>query len=1240
MVSFDVNMNTGRVIMSFDEPVRALTLLANNLTFVSSDIGSVVSFVLGRSVSSRTTTNGLRIGFTLDGEDLDQLKANSSLFSERNNSFLTFGSPLIQDMRRMAIQFVSAVQARDFTTDNVPPTLTQFTRLSLNDGNLRLSFSEPVDRTSVIPSLIRIQQSRIGGTGIQLSGGIITDFSADRRQLLIALTENDITSLKLQTTLATNAGNSHLSIQAGALKDIAGNNLTVVPSTSAVAVADYVFDSTAPELTGWSLDMDMSTLNLTFNDVMNRDSLTPEHITLHSWANGTDTANNYNLRGGSTTSMDGYVIVVQITNNDLNGIKQRAGLATSRDNSFISINSQLINDQVPLAVTSITPAFAVQATNFTEDITQPRLVAFNISLVTRRLTLDFSETVNITSLRQTGLVLQNQPNTLFAGALMLRLTGGIATPAVAAARFDLELVKADIDGLKQIIGLGSDVNNTYLAIADNAITDMAGNFIVEIPTTNATRVSDHLPDDTLPTLDAVAFDLNSGTLSLTFSETVHALSLITRRVTIRNQQSALGSSRTLEGGVVSSTNSTVVNVTLTARDLNAIKSNPTLATTRNTTFVTLSASAIQDMNANLIDGILDTSAVLVSRFINDTTAPTLSSFDFDPGLSELRLTFSETINAGLFQPNNITLKSNGVGVSFTSVKLSGGTFDSGNNSIAVRLMLDTADINSVKRNTGLGTSSDNTYIAFPPQLVVDMFGNPVEEVTFNASLQVLNFIPDTVAPVLQRFVIDLDQGFIELSFSESVLISSFSPEAITVQSNGTINVTDFRTLTGFARVNSTNGPILKFFLNVADLDYIKSRPNLASGIGNTFISFASSLITDMASRPVSERSNTSALPVLRTGFTGDNTEPRLTGFSLRMNSSNPSKPPLILVLTFSEYVNDKEIIATRFTLQPLQNNTNASQSYQLTASGNVSRISETVLELSIDAVDLAAIRLRQPLAQTISSSYISILAGAIKDAFGNELAAVPASNATQATFSTADLVPPAISRYTLDLNTNQLILTMTEDILANRLAPSRITLQGTETSNMLSVTLSNATLATVSSATVTFSILLSDQNIIKQQDKLAFSMDSTYLSVTRGYVLDIAENEANAITTDRALRVATYIRDSVRPKLDRWDLNLNTRHITLYFDQIVNISTLQTTEFTIQQGRISGGQSYQLKGGRLLTTSFNSSLVFEVLNTDANSIKELTSLAVDNSSAYLVAPSTSIQDMAGEILCIHLFSCS
>ena len=733
MTGFNVNMNTGLLTLSFDEPVNHLELTPEDLTLVGSASAGATSHKV--TSATRPSTSGLTLLTTLRAVDLTPVKANKALFISRATSFLNYTSSLVKDMSGNDVRFLSPVTVRTFTQDNVDPTVDKFDLLSMNAGQLRISFLEPVDATSLIPSRITIQAAQNSTSAtekVTLTGGTATDFTADRQHLEINLVQSDITRLKLLVGLATSTANSFLSVEAGAVKDIAGNDVEPVLASAGRPAQLFVEDRTNPSLTNWTLDMNTGKVTLIFDDVMKAPSLNAIHITLQGDGRGAITANTFRLRGSSTSSPDGYTITVDLSSSDTNEIKQRMGLATSLADSFISLTAQAIENQVRLAIIAILPGRAKQAAAYTPDTNSPSLSAFNLSLAAGQLTLEFNETVNISSLQPTELVLQSAANNAAEGVKRLTLTGGTASLSVTGVRFDLRLVKNDVDRLTQLIGLGTSVSDTYLAFSTRAISDVQGNPVVAVPGTAAKQADTHLRDQTKPTLQSVALDLDNGELTLTFSETIHAESVDTAKIDIRASQTMGAASRQLTGGTVSSNNSTDVIITLTTADLDALNAVRGLATGTANTFITLRAGAVTDMSGNKIDGIIEISGVQATSVEGEITSPTLTSFKFSPGVSQLEMTFSETLNASSFDPTQITLKS-GAAVSASQYKLTGGTSPQ-TNSPVITITLSKTDIDAIKADSTLATSAANTFISITSDLVSDMSGNPVTAVLANASL--------------------------------------------------------------------------------------------------------------------------------------------------------------------------------------------------------------------------------------------------------------------------------------------------------------------------------------------------------------------------------------------------------------------------------------------------------------------------------------------------------------------------
>lgn len=94
----------------------------------------------------------------------------------------------------------------------------------------------------------------------------------------------------------------------------------------------------------------------------------------------------------------------------------------------------------------------------------------------------------------------------------------------------------DLNTLKRLRNLASHPsgNNTYLHFSSNFITDMRSNLIVPIANIAGKKVYSFIEDQTSPTLDAFELDLDSGNLTMTFSETVDSLTFISSEMTLQS----------------------------------------------------------------------------------------------------------------------------------------------------------------------------------------------------------------------------------------------------------------------------------------------------------------------------------------------------------------------------------------------------------------------------------------------------------------------------------------------------------------------------------------------------------------------------------------------------------------------------------------------------------------------------------------------------------------------------------
>ena len=255
----------------------------------------------------------------------------------------------------------------------------------------------------------------------------------------IALNADDVREIKLKTDLATKKEDSYIAIGYGSFVDMSGNK---VKSVSSALVASYFKDITPPNLLRYNFDLNTGRMSLTFDDVVLRSSFDPTGLTLQNSRLGNDSFNKYTLTGGSSPSDNGYVIELILAKIDFDEIKRRDGLARScsKETTYVTLRSELIEDVAAVPVTSIVSDRGLQVSNCTPDTTRPHVVDFSVDLTKEIIHLRFSETVNILKLKLSEITIQNEKN-YTSSTVAFSLTGGRPDPDVAAVEFSVYLTQ-------------------------------------------------------------------------------------------------------------------------------------------------------------------------------------------------------------------------------------------------------------------------------------------------------------------------------------------------------------------------------------------------------------------------------------------------------------------------------------------------------------------------------------------------------------------------------------------------------------------------------------------------------------------------------------------------------------------------------------------------------------------------------------------------------------------------------
>ena len=223
--------------------------------------------------------------------------------------------------------------------------------------------------------------------------------------------------------------------------------------------------------------------------------------------------------------------------------------------------------------------------------------------------------------------------------------------------------------------------------------------------------------------------------------------------------------------------------------------------------------------------VSDGNVLQASQFFADVTRPNMTDFDFDLDNGVLTLLFDETLNTSSLVLTDINLQSTMTSRT-VSVQLTGGSVDRSSDTHNISVTLSLADLNEVKRLAVCTQPSRLLHF-----LCANVRQGRFLQRNFPQSCRCqrnLCEISSTTRPPpeLQRFVhFNLELGTAELSFSETVLVSSLNYSLLTLQQLSGSGSLGIVTLSG-GSTTSTDGTVVLVKLPKADLDSVKLETQL------------------------------------------------------------------------------------------------------------------------------------------------------------------------------------------------------------------------------------------------------------------------------------------------------------------------------------------------------------------------------------------------------------------------------
>ena len=356
-----------------------------------------------------------------------------------------------------------------------------------------------------------------------LTGGDASYADERKQQIIVALNRPDLHILKLNTTITTDKSSTYIAFNSSTLSDFSDNSVVPISLFNATKTDNFINDETPPIFEAFDLDLNQGTVTLSFNDVMDIQSLDPTQIL---FANAPGSNISYNLYGNYYNAVpnelwDHYHVTFTLTTDDLNAIKINTELATNPNKTYASVTEDVAVDIYEQNTNAISSDF-LQVQMIREDMTSPQLLNFSLDIDSGILDLTFDEPVLPSSIVFQNITIHNKYNRSDQSLQVYTLDYEyIDSNETGTVVVKVELTRVSLSALQSMTALALSSENTLISIKEGAILDMNDNPSIEIAFENAISVVEVSPDVSPPILESFDLDLNDNFLILSFTEAVN-----------------------------------------------------------------------------------------------------------------------------------------------------------------------------------------------------------------------------------------------------------------------------------------------------------------------------------------------------------------------------------------------------------------------------------------------------------------------------------------------------------------------------------------------------------------------------------------------------------------------------------------------------------------------------------------------------------------------------------------------
>ena len=736
-------------------------------------------------------------------------------------------------------------------------------------------------------------------------------------------------------------------------------------------------------------NLNEGTLVLEFSETINATSI--NFLALSIQSSFSSAVSNQVLDSSALLASSVSVISVQLSQGDINSIKLNQDLCTRADNCWVRISPGFIADVHSNVLAEENTLFPI---NFIPDSSPPEVDSITLDLNVGTLVLSFSEPVNASTFDFLNLTIHTPNDSVMVQQLdSFQFNNGSDQVLGLLLPQDLNQVKEAESGLlRYFITFGSLVLDT----SNNPLT----------PVLNESNGTFLIPDVTRPKLDGFELDLEQGVLLLSFDEPVLPVGQLSEIAITSNRTIASQSAEDLlsveylfimatgfshEGG------RRVVRIVLSVETLRVLKLSRTLASSDNTTFVSVNSTTFSDVYSNPVVPRPFSNAIPVSidGLHSDTSPPQLVNSQLDLNTGMLCLSFDEVMDVQTVDPTMISLLSLPGPLQGPYPSPLSPEVDS-TDQYVVCIPLSQDDSNALK--LAWATSPFNMSLSFPRNLTLDIFGRVLSRGYEGENATMLqSVVPDSTSPLLLEFTIDLNRGNMTLSFDEFVDSASFDVVGVTLEDMG-MEVLQLSNLSDLSSL-SLSGDTIELSLASVQLHTLLWQLYNAGGSGASGgsggsggTSFATSLSANVSRGTITDLAGNGNDPITieASSVTMDTTSPAIVSFSLDLNSNT-------LDLSFSEPIVTFNVSGISLLDQPA---VNASR-LQLDPATTVQAVDgslDTVLQLMLTDSNVATLSsTNNTVAVSSESTFLIASPGIAEDVSGNALEGISAEGALPVT---------------------------------------------------------------------------------------------------------------------------------------------------------------------------------------------------------------------------------------------------